>query len=353
MPVYKFLRKENTTCVNGVFILIVFISHLRTYMQLQPGLEWAMGSLSQLMVAMFLFYSGFGVMESIQSKGMDYVKHMPARRVLHVLALYIPAVLLYALLDLILGIPFTAGQFFLSLVAWLNLGNSNWYIFVIICLYLITWMGWLLASAIAGAGEANEKCAGAGASKEKYRDVFGLIITTILSVGLIIVLKQVSPDYYFNTMSAYIFGLFFSQNKSAILHLCGIGKQGKPEGAGGFFVYILITIIMIAVTVALRAYIQHDWNYLVFLVMTVFFCMGVVLLSVFAPFPDYVFRWFGERLFEVYILMRIPMIVLLRVPGWEEGGLWYALCSLAITVVMAWAYHAAAGAIRKRFAPAH
>ncbi len=334
---YKFLRKENTTCVNGFFILIVFISHLRTYMQLQPRLEWAMGTLSQLMVAMFLFYSGFGVMESIRNKGMDYVKGMPVHRVFHVMALYIPAVLLYALLDLILGIPFTAGQFFLSLVAWLNLGNSNWYIFVIICLYLITWLSWLAAGQIAKEGTA----------RQKHRDTWGLIITILLTIGLVIVLKQVSPDYYYNTISAYIFGLFFSQKKDVILRLCGFGKSGKPEGAGGIILYIATTTAMVAVTIALRKYIQHDWNYLVFLVMTVFFCMGVVLLSFLAPFPDYVFRWFGERLFEVYILMRIPMIVLLRVPGWEEGGLWYALCSLVITVILAWAYHAVAGWIRR------
>ncbi|MEE3466869.1 MAG: hypothetical protein VZQ83_00360 [Eubacterium sp.] len=334
---YQFLKKENTTCVNGVFILIVFISHLRTYMQLQPQLEWAMASLSQLMVAMFLFYSGFGVMESIQNKGMDYVKRIPTHRVLHVLALYIPAVLLYALVDLILGIPFTTGQFFLSLIAWLNLGNSNWYIFVILCLYLVTWLGWLLASLI------TKKWS----EKETYRDVFGLVFTVVLSVGLILVLKPVSPDYYYNTISAYLFGLFFSQNKYAILRLCGFGESGKPERTKGVVTYVIVTVLMIAITVVLRHVWRLNWNYIVFLIMTVFFCMGVVLISYLIPFPDYVFRWFGERLFEVYILMRIPMMILLRVPGWEEGGLWYALGCLVITVVLAWVYHAIVHAISR------
>lgn len=328
---YKFLNKENTACVNGVFILIVFISHLRTYMQLQPDLEWVMQILSQLMVATFLFYSGFGVMESIQKKGMDYVKKMPLHRVLHVLAIFIPAVLLYALLDLILGIPFTTGQFFLSLVAWLNLGNSNWYIFVILCLYLITWIAWMIAGQIG-----------------KHRDTWGLIITLILSFGLILLLREVSPHYYYNTISAYLFGLVFSQYKDPILHLCGFGKSGKPEGKKGIITYIIVTVLMVAVTIGLRKYIQHNWNNQLFLLMTVFFCMGVVLLSYLVPFPDFVFRWFGEHLFEVYILMRIPMIALLYVPGFEQGGLWYALLCLLITVVLAWAYHAISSAVTAR-----
>ena len=324
---YRFLNKENTTCVNGVFILIVFISHLRTYLQLQPQLEWAMASLSQLMVAMFLFYSGFGVMESIQNKGMDYVKHIPTRRVLHVLAIFIPAVLLYALVDLILGIPFTATQFFLSLIAWLNLGNSNWYIFVILCLYLITWIAWILASLIA----KNER--------EKHRNSMGFCFAVTLSVGLIIVLKQVSPDYYFNTVSAYLFGLFFSQNKHMILRICGFEESGKLEKPKGVIAYMITTVLMIGTTVILHYVWRQNWNYIVFLIMTVFFCMGVVLISYLIPFPDYVFRWFGEHLFEVYILMRIPMMILLRVSGWEKGGFWYALSCLVITVVLAWIYH--------------
>ena len=323
---YRFLKKEATTSVNGVFILIVFISHLRTYMDLQPGLEWVMKAFSQLMVAMFLFYSGFGVMESIQKKGMSYVKKIPIHRVLHVLAIFIPAVLLYALLDLILDIPFTTGQFFLSLIAWLNLGNSNWYIFVILCLYLITWLAWIIADLIT--------------KKEIHRDMLGLLFTVILSVAFIFILKPYTPDYYYNTISAYLFGIFFSQNKHTILHACGFDKEGKLTGTKNVVIYIITTCLMVAITLALRNYLRYDWNSLVFLLMTVFFCMAVVLLSHLVPFPDHIFHWFGAHLFEVYILMRIPMMALLRVPGWEQGGLWYALCCLIITVLLAWGYHA-------------
>lgn len=325
MNEYRFLKKEATTSVNGVFILIVFISHLRTYMQLQPGLEWVMKEFSQLMVAMFLFYSGFGVMESILKNGMTYVKRMPVHRVLHVLAIFVPAVLIYALLDLILGIPFTTGQFFLSLIGWLNLGNSNWYIFVILCLYLITWLAWISADLIV--------------KKEIYRNRIGLLFTVVLSVALIIILKQCTPDYYFNTISAYLFGVFFSQNKNTILIACGFDKDGKVSGSSSIVKYIIITCLMLAITLALRHYLKYDWNSLVFLLMTVFFCMSVVLLSYLVPFPDHVFHWFGEHLFEMYILMRIPMIVLLRIPGWEHGGLWYALSCFVITILLAWGYH--------------
>lgn len=341
---YRFLKKEATTSINGVFIMIVFISHLRTYMQLVPWLEHVMAGFSQLMVAMFLFYSGFGVMESIHNKGMDYVKRIPVHRVLHVLAMLFPVVLIYALLDLILGIPFTMPQFFLSFIAWLNLGNSNWYIFVIVCLYLITWLAWIGANAIMKSRTTKS---------EVSRDRLGLVFTLILSAGLILVLRIYTPDYYYNTISAYLFGMLFSQSKDTILRICGFDKVGKLAGSVGIVKYILATVLMLGVTIGLRIYIQHDWRASLFLLMTVFFCMFIVLISHLIPFPDKVFHWLGAHLFEIYILMRIPMIALLRVPGWEQGGLWYALSCLVITIVLAWGYHAVITGVTKRVKKAY
>lgn len=323
--------------MNGVFIVIVFISHLRTYMTLNPLLDQMMRSFSQLMVATFLFYSGYGVMESVKKKGMSYVRRIPLHRVLGVLAIFVPAVLLYALLDLLLGIPFSGSQFFLSLIAWKNLGNSNWYIFVILCLYLITCVGWMLADLIV------RKCgrlSGKGTtSADERRDVIGWVITAVLTVGLVVALKYTTPNYYYNTITAYLFGLFFSINKEHILRACGIDSEERIRSARSVLNYILMTGFMIVTTVVLRHYIKIRWNDYVFMLMTVFFCMGVVLISYLIPFPDRVFRWLGDHLFEVYILMRIPMIAFLRIPGFREGGLWYAVSCLAVTVVLAAGYH--------------
>ncbi|HAK57649.1 MAG TPA: hypothetical protein DCP06_01575 [Lachnospiraceae bacterium] len=332
---YKFLDKQATSCVNGFFIMIVFISHLRTYMTIAPALSWMCRAFWQLMVATFLFYSGYGVMESIKKKGMDYVKNMPLRRVLGVLLIYIPAVILYGILDVILGIEFTWDQALLSLIAWKNLGNSNWYIFVILCLYIITWISFVIADRTAGI-----------ASKRGMAT--GLVITVLISAVYIAVLMRTTPEYYYTTISAYLFGIFFSQNKERILSICGIGRDGRIGSCKAGIRYVVMLVLSVGITIALRFYLQKDYSDYIFLLMSVFFCMGVVLTSYLVPFPDVVFLWLGEHLFEVYILMRLPMMALLRVPGWEDGGLMYAVTCLLLTVVLAWVYHKAVIHIRDR-----
>lgn len=100
------LSKAVTTSVNGTFIMIVFFSHVQQYIRLPVPVHSVTAGLGQLMVAMFLFYSGYGVGSSIHKKGMEYVHGMPRRRILQVLGRFIPAVLLYALVDLACGITF-------------------------------------------------------------------------------------------------------------------------------------------------------------------------------------------------------------------------------------------------------
>ena len=74
-----YLSKTNTSCVKGIFILIVFYSHYVTYTHVNMSKDYLMYDvkifLGQLMVTLFLFYSGYGIFESIKNK-KDYIKNM-------------------------------------------------------------------------------------------------------------------------------------------------------------------------------------------------------------------------------------------------------------------------------------
>ena len=65
------LNKEQTTCINGIFVLFVFLSHFGQY-ETMPwnGVLLAIG---QLMVAPFLFYSGYG-MADIISCHLEFIR---------------------------------------------------------------------------------------------------------------------------------------------------------------------------------------------------------------------------------------------------------------------------------------
>ena len=135
------LAIDQTNAIKGFFILLVFISHCMLDVK-KAGYEFvgwldAIGmqirsEFGQLVVVMFLFYSGYGVMESYAKKGREYVKTFPKKRILTTLLNFDIAVSVFVALDLALGIKLGLKQIALSLIAWESVGNSNWYIFVVL-----------------------------------------------------------------------------------------------------------------------------------------------------------------------------------------------------------------------------
>ena len=79
------LSQNDTTVINGVFTLIILISHSTQYYELPGGI---LNSLyrnfqnfhNQWVVVTFLAFSGFGVMSQIMRGGMEYVKKYPKNR---------------------------------------------------------------------------------------------------------------------------------------------------------------------------------------------------------------------------------------------------------------------------------
>ena len=109
---------------------------------LQPGgfldgyyrkILWMIG---QLMVTLFFFYSGYGIFCAWQRKP-EYVKGFFRKRIVKTWLHFVLAVLLFAGLNLILGIPQTKENWMFCWIAWGTIGNSNWFIFVALVLLTV------------------------------------------------------------------------------------------------------------------------------------------------------------------------------------------------------------------------
>lgn len=107
-----YLSFDTTNCIKGVFILFVFIKHATPYIT-NSGYEYTSiydklflmvdSRVGQWIVAMFLFYSGYGIMESIKKKGEGYINSIPKKRILTTLINFDIAVLIYAIIKYLGG----------------------------------------------------------------------------------------------------------------------------------------------------------------------------------------------------------------------------------------------------------
>ena len=273
----EYISIDNSSCIKGIFILIVFASHIMQYAIYDKPIDKVsvdlIIKLGQLMVTLFFFYSGYGVYQSIKNKGNGYVKNIPKKRILNTLINFDICVLLYFIIYMIFEKDFEITRFILSLIGWDGYGNSNWYIFCILILYFITFITFTILK------------------KEKYN----MIAMWIFTLFFYLLLSISKDSYWYNTLFCYPLGMTFAYFKDKIDKVLNNNIR-----------YIIILIVTLIINIILGIYSD---NIIVYDIMSCTFCILVVLLSMRIDFNSKILLWFGNNLFWIYILQRLPMIV--------------------------------------------
>ena len=306
------LSREVTDSVKGVFIWLVFLSHFSSYATYSSTLDLAgqriSSLLGQLVVACFLFYSGYGVCEAIGKKGSDYIRAMPINRIAKTLLHFVLAVLLFLLVKIGLGETFSIKTVLLSFIGWESLGNSNWYIFVILALYIITWFSFM--------------CVGKNASR-------AVALVTILTGALIVFLYFTRWSWWYDTALCYVFGMWFSLYKNKFLAFITKNNLAWSMCALGALIVFGILYLFPGGTII---------GLTVKLMVAPIFCLVIAILLTKICISNRVLVFSGQYLFEIYILQRIPMILL------KEWGLadiniyvYFVLCVI-ITILFSVAF---------------
>ena len=309
-----YLAFGTTNAVKGIFILLFFISHVVPYIVdagyvydgIMGDLFWRVHSwVGQWIVAMFLFYSGYGIMESIKKKGEDYVALIPRRRILTVLLNFDISVLVYVILAWSLANEMSIGKILLSFVGWESVGNSNWYIFVIILAYLITYVSFVCF---------------------KNKRISTYTVCSLLFLAML-VLSVFKGTYWYDTILCFGAGLLYSQHKVV------------AESFARKHYVLSLTIVLIACVLFYNVpYWIRGLRYNMFCIA---FCLLNVLLSMKFRINSNLLIWFGKNLFPLYIYQRLPMILLSSVAGGYfvlHYPMSYAIVCFAITILITLLY---------------
>lgn len=308
----SYITKERCNSIKGIFILLIVLTHSMGYID-RCGYEYVgadrlvsmfRNGIGQMVVVMFLFYSGYGVSLSIRKKGETYVNGMPKRRLLTTLLNFDVAVLAFVVLNLIIAKPMTIRQVLLSLIAWDGVGNSNWYIFDILLCYAMTYVVARFA---------------------QIKDQWKWLFATLLACMLLLSFFKIA--YWYNTILAYPAGFLFAEYESRIVGI--LRNHYMP------FLFIFASIFVVSF------YFLPEARGLSTSLASICFALIVVMLSMRVVVGNTFLNWCGEHLFPLYIYQRIPMIVMYECLGKEfvkNNAILFVLISLAITCGIAYLY---------------
>ncbi len=312
MDIYEnFLDYNETKMINGIFVFLVFMTHFSGYVNsffrvdsIYLGFNRFLG---ECVVSTFLFYSGYGMMEQTKKGKEKYLNKLLTKRFPTLLLKFSICVLLYIVLSYIMKKTLSVKQILLSLIGLDSVGNSAWYIFYMLFMYLAIYLSFRFIN--------NEK--------------FGLIILfgiTILYTVILYYTKHDEPAYY---LVAFVLpvGVMFSLFKEKITNFI------KEH----YVVSVLLSIFLYITSFAIRHILNlGGWAYS----FTAIFFMSIILVATLKiKFNNVIIKFLGNHVFEIYIIQRLPMIALNSFYNSLDkidpyNYLIYFSCSLLITVLL-------------------
>lgn len=296
----NYISIQETQCVNGIFIIIVFFSHFSQYIvidnQLDSLLYKGITIIGQLMVTTFLFYSGYGIFESIKNK-KDYLKKFFKKRFLPTYINFILAVSLFLMLNLFYHNDLSVLHVLLSYIGWDNLGNSNWYMFDVFILYIFVMIIGII----------------------KTKGLLQIILMSLFTLLFAFVLSYFKEGYWVNTIMCFPAGMWFSYYRKRFDKYLTNNKNW------------LISIIILTVALFAFRYLNHILiNAVFYNLVSISFVLLLVILTKKIELKSQVFAWFGKYLFWIYILQRLSMIIF---KGRFNNFVYFILCFI-ITIIL-------------------
>ena len=247
------------------------------------------------MVTTFLFYSGYGILESVKNK-KNYMDNFFRKRILKLFLSFSLAILLYLLLDLIVGYEYSVKTILLSFIGWESIGNSNWFIFATFCMYFSTLISFKIF-------------------KNDY--LKGILLCFIFSVCYIFILRYFKYSYWYDTILCYNFGMLLSYYKDNIVKFLKNNLN-----------YILCLILTFLTFVLCRF---TEYSHLVFELKSICFVSIIFLITLKVKIGNKVLLWLGKNTFNIYILQRLSFIVYKEI-GLLDYNIYLYFCISIITI---------------------
>lgn len=280
-----YLNHNNTLAINGVFVLLVFLSHCYSSLDITPtyldnmykAIQWHM---DQSIVISFLFFSGYGIALSLKNKP-NYIQSLYKVRLPKLLIHFDVAVFIYLFIQRVLGRTYSTSHILMSLVGWRDVGNSNWYIFVMLLLYIFVILSYYLSG------------------KEGNRLLKISVICTLFVGGYMLLMRKLNmPNYFYNTIYTFVLGMIFPLVKDMF-----DSKIIKHKTR-----YMIIFCLSILAYIAF--YKVRHISIVFYECWVFFFVILMLLIASKIEIQNPFLVWCGKNVFGLYILQRIPMMIL-------------------------------------------
>ena len=272
---------KTTNQIRGILVWMIFFRHCISYFpknikrnKISILIDKSFG---QNIVSPFLFYSGYGINESFLKKGNQYIKSLPIKSIIIFIKSQI--ILLVFLFDNVLLGNKISFKIYLKAIIFKNgLGNSYWFAFAIILLYIYSYLSFILIS-------------------NKKLNIIGIIFITIFCYFHIIIVYKFYHKviYSVDTIICFILGFYYSLLKSNLDRIIMKNDQ------------IYFGIMILLVLFYYNLYNINNKNIYNESLKNCSFILILVLMSIKIKFNNPFLTLLNNHSYSIYLLQRLVM----------------------------------------------
>ena len=288
------MELEHTSNIKGIFVWIIIFSHHRLYYYKKNNNNKFIyikfiRYFGQKMVSLFFFYSGYGILESLKKKGINYIKTLPKKGAILFIK-YQLTIIIYLINNLICRKKLSIKKYLLSMIFKKSIGNSNWFAFTIICLYFFSFLSFIYIKS------------------EKYFLV-GVIINNIICLFhsyLVYNFFYPRKIYPIDNILTFAFGLYYSIFQN---YLNKIFIKNDIHYFGSLSIFVL----------AYYYFIYKPINIFFASIINLLFCLIIIMISMKVKFQNEFLKLLNNHSFSIYLLQRVVMNVIYRYKFFETS----------------------------------
>ncbi len=304
-----YLSPITTSNFNGIFVMMVFFSHLRNYLnytEVHTFYAFIFRLLGQLIVASFFLYSGYGIMNNIIKKKDSYIKRFPYHRIFKIWYHFAIMIFPYYLYAIFTETDISFMKYLSATTGWISIGNSSWFILITFVLYIFTFaFGYISVN--------NPK-----------RIAASVMISALIFIQILIHYRF--PVYYYDTMFAYPLGMYIALHKDKI-------EQFFQHSSKRYLISLAAFLLVLAGTRLLRSRIHISFVYAIWVSS---YCLALLLITMKLSFSNKILAYLGKLTFEIYVMQRICMSISQRIFVYDYQRI---ISSIILTGIVAYTFH--------------
>ena len=273
---------ENTNAIKGLFVWMIFFRHFTEYLNYKSIKNKKSilidKSLKQNIVSLFLFYSGYGILESFKKKGNKYIKTLPIKSFIFLIKTEI-IIFIFLCNNLLLGIKINLVQYLQAIILRKSIGNSYWFCFTIISLYIYSFFAFFFV-------------------KKGIFSIFGILLITIICfLHIYLVYNYYHPKSIISvdTIICFVLGFHYSFFKSFIDLI--IQKNDL----------IYFGTISILIIKYYQFYVYSPNNLYYMSLINGFFAVIIIIISMKIRIKNNFLLLLNNHSYSIYLLQRVIM----------------------------------------------